>query len=53
MALCDPVIVGQEALCARMQKNAQHMVDDLSVAAGTTSGNNLLASWLAYYYARS
>jgi hypothetical protein len=52
IALCDPVVSGQEALCARLQTNAQHMVDDLSVAevgSTYTNGNNLLAAWLAWY----
>jgi hypothetical protein len=47
--LCDPVVAGQDALCARMRTNAKHMVSDLSVAQGSTSTNNLLAAWLDYY----
>ena len=48
--LCDPVLSGQDALCARMRTNTAHIINDLTVAqGGPTSGNNLLASWLDYY----
>ncbi len=48
--LCDPVVSGQDALCARMRTNAAHIIKDLTVAqGGSTSGNNLLAAWLDYY----
>jgi len=50
LALCDPVVPGQETLCARLQKNSKHMIDDLTIAQGTPNdGNNLLAAWLAWY----
>ena len=48
--LCDPVISGQETLCARLRTNAKHMINDLAIAQGNaTAGNNLLAAWLDYY----
>ena len=48
--LCDPLVPGQEALCARLRGNAVHMAADLTVAqGGPTNGNRLLASWLSYY----
>jgi hypothetical protein len=50
MTLCDPLIPGQDALCARMRSNAKHMVADLALTQGGSSNSNqLIATWLSYY----
>ncbi len=48
MVLCDPVVAGQEALCARMRVNAKHL-SDLSVVGSQTDNNYLMAKWLSGY----
>jgi hypothetical protein len=49
LVLCDPVISGQEALCARIRTNAAHMLADLSLTQSTSDSNHLMAAWLSAY----
>lgn len=48
-ALCDPLVPGQDALCARLRTNALHILSDLAIVQGGTGGNHLMAAWLVYY----
>jgi hypothetical protein len=49
MVLCDPVVSGQEALCARMRTNASHVVKDIALAQSVQDSNHMLAAWLSAY----